>query len=182
MKYQFPHGAQDLIDEIHESQNYRMQKGIPFMKQDFKFWVKDNYDPRQPEILLNLAIMDALKREEKHKNLFSENDFLTPRDQLKIINDIMTRFRINVDKELLQKDSELIKSFLKMDNKAFYTFKSNSNLDRTLIKNHFKDKRKSKLEELIEEILANEQLERDNKKKMKRLEVELEELRYSNRN
>ena len=95
-------------------------------------------------ILLNLAIVDAVKKEEKLKNQFSETDFYTPNESIKIVQDIMKRYKIDFDKEALSTNTELIKSFLNMDNNAFYTFKNDSDITRTLIKNNFKEKRKSR--------------------------------------
>ena len=67
-----------------------------------------------------------------------------------MIQAIMKRYRIDIDKEALSTNTELIKSFLKMDTKAFYTFKNDSDINRTLVKNHFKEKRKSRFQYFID--------------------------------
>ena len=50
-------------------------------------------------ILLNLAIVDAVKKEEKLKNQFSETDFYTPNESIKIVQDIMKRYKIDFNRE-----------------------------------------------------------------------------------
>ena len=93
----------------------------------------------------------------------------------------MKRYRINPDNDELTKDSELLKSFVRMDEKAFYSFKNDSDINRTLIKNNFKDKRKSKFQELVEQVIESERIDRQNQSTLKRLAGELKEIKEVNR-
>ena len=77
-----------------------------------------------------------------------------------MVQEIMKRYKIDFDKEALSTNTELIKSFLNMDNKAFYTFKNDSDINRTLIKNNFKEKRKSRFQIFIDKIINSVQIEK----------------------
>lgn len=133
--------------------------------------------------MLNLAIMDAMKREDKINNRTNENDFYSPQDQLKIINDIVKKYRIDTENNSSKEnDVSLLNSFLKMDEKAFYTFKNDSNIDRTLIRKNFKEKRKSKFQQLVEHVIESVKLDKKNQATMRRLYKELCELKLTNKN
>ena len=55
--------ALDNIDQIHDSQNKKLQQGMPLLREELDWWAKANYLPCQMDTVLSLAIIDARNQE-----------------------------------------------------------------------------------------------------------------------
>ena len=65
----------------------------------------------------------------------------------------MKRYNIEIDDDFFNSDTQLFKSFLSMNTRAFFSFKNSSNISRTLAKNHFKPKAKTGIDKRKEEVI-----------------------------
>ena len=83
----------------------------------------------------------------------SEKDFFTNVDAFKDLDRIKKRYNIEIDDDHFNSDQQLFKSFTSMDPRAFHNFKNNSDIGRTLIKNHFKPKFKTGIEKRTAEVI-----------------------------
>jgi len=64
--YDGQQNAMDLIDEIHDESNEKIDKGIPLLKDNLKRWVDRNEQPCNMDKVLRVSLIDARRREE-HK-------------------------------------------------------------------------------------------------------------------
>ena len=51
------------MDDIHESMQKQLERGIPKLDEDLSNWVKKNHLPKDLKLLLNLAIIDKMNEE-----------------------------------------------------------------------------------------------------------------------
>lgn len=68
-----------------------------------------------------------------------------------------------------------------MNPQAYFNFKTNANVGRTLVKGHFKPKFKTTAEKRAEEVIKINALDQSNQATLKRLRSELEELKIYNK-
>ena len=54
-----------------------MKSGMPMLKEELVRWAKNNHLPCQMDRVLNLAVIDARKKQEKQENALTEEDFYT---------------------------------------------------------------------------------------------------------
>ena len=93
---------------------------------------------------------------------------------------IKRRYNIEIDEDFFNSDRQLFKSFMSMNPRAFFSFKNNANISRTLAKNHFKPKVKTGIEKRKEQVIKMFDLYQVNLATIKRLESELEQLKIVN--
>ena len=55
--------SMEEMDDIHESMQKQLEKGIPKLDEDLSNWVKKNHLPKDLKLLLNLAIIDKKNEE-----------------------------------------------------------------------------------------------------------------------
>ena len=96
--------ALECIDEIHDSQQKKMNEGMPGLKTDLEYWTRANYLPVQMSTVINLASMDARRHKERLENQLTENDFFTSADALKDLEKIKRRFNIEIDEDHFNSD------------------------------------------------------------------------------
>lgn len=113
--------------------------------------------------------------------MLTEEDFFTNKDFLKDLDKIKRRYNIEIDDEFFNSDQQLFKSFMSMNPRAFFSFKNNANISRTLAKNHFKAPIKTGIDKRKEEVFKIFNKYQKNLLTIKRLELELEELKPVNK-
>ena len=96
--------ALECIDEIHESQNEKLQLGMPLLKDNLEYWAKYNYLPKKMNSIISLAIMDARNEQERKDNQLTEEDFFTNDDQIENLKKIKRRYNIEIDDEFFNSD------------------------------------------------------------------------------
>lgn len=160
----------ECIDEIHDSQNQKLQMGMPMLKEELEYWAKTNYMPCQMDSVINLAVMDARTKQEREENQLTEDDFFTPKESKNERERIMHRFKIEIDDEFFNSDQQLFKSFMSMNPHAFFSFKNHSNISRTLVKHNFKPKYKSGIEKKKDEVIAIYDQDEENGRRIQKLE------------
>lgn len=91
---QYSVDALECIDEIHDTQNKKLNIGMPILQDNLDFYAKLNTEPCQMDTLLSLAVMDARNAQEKKDNMLTEEDFFTNADAMKSLEHIKKRFNI----------------------------------------------------------------------------------------
>jgi len=96
------------------------------------------------------------------------------------LDKLKLRFNIAIDSDHFNSDQQLFKSFMSMDPRAFFNFKNNSDISRTLIKNHFKPKCLSGIEKRKREVIRIYEENETIKQTLKRLCDELKVMKEVN--
>lgn len=77
---------------------------MPHLHDMLKYWAQSNYEPSQPETMINLAIMDVRRAQEKKDNELTEDDFFTKEEAMNELDRLKLRFNIAIDSDHFNSD------------------------------------------------------------------------------
>ena len=122
-------------------------------------WVRRNEQPCNMDIMLRVSLIDARKKEEQSMKLTNEEDFYSREETFHELERIKKRYNIEIDEKFFNSDPQLFKSFMSMNTNAFYRFKNNSDISRTLIQSNFKPKKRIGIEKRTEAVMKAYELD-----------------------
>ena len=118
------------------------------MKYELKHWSMDRRKQVDPPFnmdgMLDLAFLDNEKKEERYQKMH-EHSYLLSKEKAEQMEKISQRYDVHLptlDNHSLT-DQQLMLDLVNQDESSYYTYKKQSDIKRTLIKSHFKLKRKS---------------------------------------
>ena len=131
---------------------------------------------------MDLAILDEKNKDEKWKRVEEEENFVTSKKRFHAIEKLSERYHIALPdhkaKNLTEK--QMLNQFVEEDRTAYYTYKNQSDLKRTMIKCHFKKKRKPERDKRVDDFKRKFELDQVNELTLQRLSDQLDHLRKVN--
>ena len=135
--------SQEFVDSIHDSEIFKVDAGLALMRENFQKWVRERKLPINERALVSLALFDKEKDENSLRRNRYEGD-KTKEERIKELQEICKRYNMRefTKENYPMSDRALLDQFVFRYENAYLSYKQNSDVNRTLEKNQFKEQRK----------------------------------------
>ena len=154
------------------------------LKDDLKEWVRKEQIPVDFGLLMTLAILDKEKNDNRNDDMEARLDEASheavakrAQEREENLATLCREAGLDADAPPGMSDRELFQQFLNQDPGAIYTFKKSSNVNRVLVKNHLKPRKKNKSVLKAEAVVKAKEVKTENAEVLLRLKKELTYLR-----